>query len=1053
MIYRQPPPPAEPLRDAISRSYLADEQTCVTQLLDSLELSETASLRISHRAYQLVARVREQQGSHGGLKAFLQEYDLSSQEGVVLLCLAEALLRIPDAFTADALIRDKLARGQWGTHMGHSPSMFVNAGTWGLMLSGRLARVEQIIQQEPAALLQKLFGRLSEPVLRTALKEAMRIMGHQFVMGRTIEEALVRSQHKEFQGYRFSFDMLGEAALSEDDSDRYFQRYLQAISVIGEHHQDQGSVFEAPGISIKLSALHPRFEEAQAARVMAQLVPRVQTLAESAARAGIGLTIDGEEAERLELTLDVFAAVYGQSSLQYWSGLGVVVQAYQKRAPDVIAWLADQARRGQRPIPLRLVKGAYWDTEIKHAQEQGLAGYPVFTRKSHTDVSYLACAQQILHAGDSFYPQFASHNAHTLASVMEYADKDSPYELQRLHGMGEALYQEMKNYEVTGTAQHAVPCRIYAPVGVHKDLLPYLVRRLLENGANTSFVNRISDVGEPIAKIIADPIAQVEQAQRQPHPAIPLPEALFGAERRNSRGYHLTDRHSLRQLSMESSPFTNITWVEPSVTQALTGELRRSVNPANLQQIVGEVREADEDTLRAALNSAVTAAQNWSTVSVEERARCLERAAELLQQHAPELMSLIVREGGRCVSDALAEVREAVDFCRYYALQARRVFGEVMHLPGPVGESNELGWHARGVFVCISPWNFPLAIFCGQIAAALVAGNAVLAKPASQTPCIAQRAVQLLHEAGVPGTVLQLVPAGGVVIEQTLLSDVRIAGVAFTGSTHTARAINQALARREGPIVPFIAETGGQNVMIVDSSALPEQVVSDVVKSAFNSAGQRCSALRVLFLQEEITERVISLLRGTMAQLMVGDPQYLETDVGPVIDAAALQQLQLHVERLQTEGKLVYQLPLDDHLSPGHYFAPCVFEIDSLAQLPEEVFGPILHVIRYPARQLDAVIEAINATGYGLTLGIHTRIETRARYIQQRVRAGNTYFNRNMIGAVVGMQPFGGEGLSGTGPKAGGPHYVQRFATEWVFSNNTAAIGGNAGLLSLRDDG
>jgi RHH-type proline utilization regulon transcriptional repressor/proline dehydrogenase/delta 1-pyrroline-5-carboxylate dehydrogenase len=1046
MIFRHPPSPADPLRLALSQSYLADEHDSLTCLLDSLDVSESARLRISHYAYQLVARIREQP-SQGGLTAFMQEYDLSSQEGVMLLCLAEALLRIPDAATADALIRDKLAQAHWDAHLGQSPSLFVNAGTWGLMLTGRLVRLDESVQRDPTVLLQRLLSRLSEPVLRTALKEAMRIMGHQFVMGRSIEEALARSRHKDNQDYRFSFDMLGEAALSEADAERYFQRYLQAIDAIGQHgeHTD---VFDAPGISIKLSALHPRFEEAQATRVMAELVPRVRRLAEAAAQAGMGLTIDGEEADRLELTLDVFAAVYTQPSLQHWPGLGVVVQAYQKRAPAVIDWLAAQAREVKRPIMLRLVKGAYWDTEIKRAQEQGLNGFPVFTRKEHTDVAYLACAQQILRAGECFYPQFATHNAHTLASVVEYAGPSTAFELQRLHGMGEALYQQ-----VIHDPKRPIPCRVYAPVGAHKDLLPYLVRRLLENGANTSFVNRISDARAPIAEVIADPLEKVLHSKHQPHPAIVLPEALFGAERHNSRGINLSDRESLRRLSQAMAPFAASTWdaVVPG-TQASAGGRMHSVNPADSGQVVGEVLQADAGTLQQALANARTAAQSWSATAVEERARILEQAADLLQQHTPELISLIVRESGRCVPDALSEVREAVDFCRYYAVQARQLFGAVNVLPGPVGERNELSWHGRGVFVCISPWNFPLSIFCGQVVAALVAGNCVLAKPASQTPCIAQRVVQLLHEAGVPEAVLQLVPASGALIEQTLLSDARIAGVTFTGSTHTASTINQALARRPGPIVPLIAETGGQNAMIVDSSALPEQVVSDVLTSAFNSAGQRCSALRVLFLQDDVAERIIDLLRGAMAQLTVGDPQYLDTDVGPLIDEAALRKMQQHAERMQEEGKLIYRVPVSAGSAKGHFFGPCAFEIDALSQLPEEVFGPILHVIRYAGDELDAVIDAINATQYGLTLGIHTRIEARAQYIRQRVRVGNIYFNRNITGAVVGTQPFGGEGLSGTGPKAGGPHYLQRFATEQVFSNNTAAIGGNASLLSLRDN-
>lgn len=1018
----------------------------MTSLLQELEGYGALRGTIQHQARELVIAVRENTQSFGGLNAFLQEYDLSSREGIVLLCLAEALLRIPDADTADRLIRDKLTNANWEQHLGQSQSWFVNAGTWGLMLTGRMINLDEATQQDPMTVVNGLMARASEPVVRSALREAMRIMGHQFVMGRTIEEALARSEKEPNRIYRYSYDMLGEAALCQEDADRYADVYRQAINAIAAHRDNKLSIEQAPGISVKLSALHPRFEYAQRDRLTNELIPKVMALAEVAQQANISMTIDGEEADRLDITLDVIEAIIGDPQFAAWPGLGVVVQTYQKRAPHVIDWLGELVQRHQRRIMVRLVKGAYWDTEIKRAQEQGLAGYPVFTRKQHTDVSYLACAQKLLTMGEAVYPQFATHNAHTAAAVIHMAGKRHSYEMQRLHGMGEALYQALLDDD------NSVACRVYAPVGSHKDLLPYLVRRLLENGANTSFVNRITDDRQPIDDIVADPVQRVQGSNLSAHPRIPLPVAMFGEQRRNSSGINLSDEQELLALQSQIEPYHQQQWLASPLVDgnALQGDKQPLVNPANHQQIIGEVIVATEQHVEQAITSAQASSIEWDKVPGNERAAVLDRAADLLEQQRAKFISLIIREGGRCIPDALSEVREAVDFCRYYAHLARVQITRPQELPGPTGESNVLTLHGRGVFVCISPWNFPLAIFCGQVAAALVTGNSVIAKPASQTPLVAMEAVQLLHEAGVPGNVLQLLPGSGTVVGNRLVTDPRIAGVAFTGSTQTANNINLKLAQRSGSIVPFIAETGGQNAMIVDSSALPEQVVVDVIKSAFNSAGQRCSALRVLFVQQDVAPRMLSLLKGAIQELNIGEPSWLSTDVGPVIDSTAQHNLQQHIAWLQQHGRLVCELPENEFWQAGTFVAPCVYEIEALSQLKQEVFGPILHVILYKADQLDEVIQAINATHYGLTLGIHSRIEEKARYIQQRVRVGNIYVNRNIVGSVVGVQPFGGEGLSGTGPKAGGPHYLYRFTTERVFTNNSSAIGGNATLLTLK---
>jgi len=1033
------PEPTE-LRGRFETAYRMDEQQAVQNLLRAADAGDAARGRIQARAKSLVEEIRRSTRGSEGLDAFLQEYELSNQEGVTLMCLAEALLRIPDAATADKLIKSKLMDADWEAHLGHSESLFVNASTWALMLTGRVIEMDRSILSAPTDYLGKLVAKSGEPFIRQAMVQAMKIMGRQFVMGRTIDEALDRAKHDEAQGYRHSYDMLGEAAYTDADALNYLESYSQAIKAVGTAAAGRG-VVDAPGVSVKLSALFPRYELAQRRRVMDELLPRLMRLAKEAKEADIGLTIDAEEADRLDLSLDLLEAVSGDPSLVGWQGLGVVVQAYQKRAFSLIDWLQDMARRHDRRLMVRLVKGAYWDTEIKHAQELGLGGYPVFTRKASTDVSYLACARKLLAAPDAFYSQFATHNAHTLAAIMEFAGP-AAYEFQRLHGMGEPLYDQ-----IVGTDETAVPCRIYAPVGSHEELLAYLVRRLLENGANSSFVNRIVDETAPVEEIIADPIDTVRGYTSVPHPKIPLPRDMFGRERDNSRGIDLADKAELRRLSDVMNGAPNTPPTEP--IGAKNGGLLLVHNPADPGETVGTIQTASAADVANAIDAADQAFIGWDATPADQRAGMLEKAADAMEAATPELMALCIREAGKTLADGIAEVREAVDFLRYYAVRARVDFSHPQDLPGPTGESNQISLHGRGPFVCISPWNFPLAIFTGQVAAALAAGNTVLAKPAEQTPLIAARAIDILHGAGVPKDVVQLLAGDGASVGAALVGDRRIAGVAFTGSTETARVINQTLAGRDGPIVPLIAETGGQNAMFVDSTALPEQVVSDVVMSAFQSAGQRCSALRVLFVQDEIADRVIDLLRGATAELRVGNPARLETDIGPVIDADALAMLEKHRQRMENDGRLLCRAPLGGDTGNGYYFAPCAYEIDDIGLLEREVFGPVLHVIRYRAENLEHVIHSLNATGYGLTLGVHSRVDTTQEQIHKMVRSGNTYVNRNIIGAVVGVQPFGGQGLSGTGPKAGGPRYLHRFAVERSRSINTTAAGGNAALMSM----
>ena len=1049
------PPEPDATHARMTAAYSRDETEAVNELLGQAALPPAERDLVLARATELVARVRAKAHEQSAVESFMREYDLSSEEGVLLMCVAEALLRIPDRATADKLISDKLGDANWESHLGKSDSVLVNAGTWGLMLTGKLVTLADETQRNVAGAFKRLVGRAGEPVIRLAVRQAMRIMGHQFVMGRTIKEALDRSAEKGNREYRYSYDMLGEGALTTPDGERYFKAYKDAIAALGARGP-YADVLDAPSISIKLSALHPRYEVAKRARVHAELTPKLLELAQLAKKNGIGLTVDAEEADRLELSLAIITAVHADPSLAGWNGYGLAVQAYQKRAPFVIDWLAEQAKRVGQRFCVRLVKGAYWDSEIKRAQEGGHAGYPVYTRKPNTDVSYLACAHRLFDHGAAFYPAFATHNAHTIAAIHHIAN-GRPFEFQRLHGMGADLYDE-----VIGAKNLNVPCRVYAPVGSHEDLLPYLVRRLLENGANTSFVNRIVDETLPIKDLVADPFDTVRAFASKPHPRIPQPIGIYfnwnsapaqnssSPQRKNSMGVNFGNDNELKALA-EAVAEVQTTWrATPLVLGAtLTGEIQEVTNPADRRMRVGSKQQADAAVVERALKNAVNAQPDWDALPAASRAKILEHAADLLEQRRAEFVALLVREAGKTLPAAISEVREAADMCRYYAAIARKLLGHPESLPGPTGESNQLSLHGRGVFVCISPWNFPLAIFTGQVAAALAAGNAVIAKPADQTVLIGHAAVKLLHEAGVPADVLQFVPGKGSMIGNTLLTKPDVAGVCMTGSTETAWTINRTLAARNAQIASLIAETGGQNAFIADSSALPEQLVKDAVASAFDSAGQRCSAARVLFVQEDIADKVIAMLAGAMDELKVGDPGQLSTDVGPVIDEPSRKNLADHAARMDTEAKLIKQVSLGTDAANGTFFAPRAYELKSLSQLTHEVFGPVLHVLRWKADQLDQVIDAINATGFGLTLGIHSRIDSTIAHIAQRAKVGNVYVNRNQIGAVVGVQPFGGEGLSGTGPKAGGPHYMLRFVTERTLTVNTTAAGGNASLLTL----
>jgi len=1025
------------------------EERAVTRLLHALELTGGARHRAVATAMALVEGARARRDERPFLDAFLQEFGLSNQEGIALMCIAEALLRIPDDATADRLIAEKLATGDWSSHAGKSESLFVNASTWGLMLTGGILELDPAIKTDTIGWMRKFTRKAGEPVVRLAVRRAMRIIGGEFVVGRTIEEALARSAREAEVGL-CSFDMLGEGARSQADAQRYLKSYEHAIDVIGAGAAGRPAQ-ESSSISIKLSALEPRYSLLQHERVMQRLVPQVGALARRAAALGMQLTIDAEEADRLDLSLDVIEALAEDPATRQWPGLGLAVQAYGKRALDVIDWVAATARTYGRRMTVRLVKGAYWDSEIKRAQERGLDGYPVYTRKVTTDVSYLACAGRLFRHADVIYPQFATHNAHSIAAVLELAPAGADYEFQRLHGMGRLLYAE--------AARRITPfprVRVYAPVGEHKDLLAYLVRRLLENGANTSFVNRFMDEQVPVAEIVRDPITEIERLESYAHPRLPLPPALY-TDRRNSRGIDLGNPPDVEALRREVStrrpvrPEPGATAVAGPIVNGilLPGSARPVTNPADRRDIVGSVRDATPAEIAMAFDAGAAAQPAWNLSGGDARAACLDRASDLLETGRAEFHELLVREAGKTISDAIAEVREAVDFCRYYAVRAREQFAHPKRLEGPTGESNELSLHGRGVFACISPWNFPLAIFAGQVTAALAAGNAVVAKPAEPTPLIAARFVKLLHQAGVPPQALHLAPAPGRLFGEVAFAHAALAGVAMTGSTATALTINRSLAARNGAIVPLIAETGGLNAMIVDSTALPEQVVDDVVSSAFMSAGQRCSALRLLFLQDDIADQVLEMIAGAMDELIIGDPADLQTDLGPVITPAAAEGLAQHAARMRKEARLIKACTLSEAHAHGSFFAPHLIELESAAQLTREEFGPILHVVRYRSADTPQVLQAIRASHYGLTLGVQTRLESFWREVFEQTGIGNTYVNRNMIGAVVGVQPFGGTGLSGTGPKAGGPHYLARFASERTLTVNTTATGGNAALLNL----
>ena len=1036
---------AQALRNAISDKLFADETSLVRELANEASLNSDDRKRVADLAKLLVAAVRANRQSQGGIDAFMQQYSLSSEEGVVLMCMAEALLRIPDAETADKLIADKIGGKDWEGHLGQSESLFVNASAWGLMLTGRIVELGKGTVGDVGGYFKRLITRSGEPVIRGAMKQAMRIMGKQFVLGRTIDEALSIAKPLEAEGYRFSYDMLGEAAFTAEDARKYFASYKTALKKLGAKATGN-DVFARPSISVKLSALHPRYDVKQEARVKAELFPQIIELCEIAKALNVGLTLDAEEVNRLDLSLDLFESIAMHDTLRDWNGLGLAVQAYGKRAKPVLQWLADLARKSGRKLPVRLVKGAYWDTEIKRAQEAGLEAYPLFTRKVSTDVSYLACAKYMLGHRDVFYPQFATHNAHTIAAIKIMAGNETGFEFQRLHGMGQALYEQ-----VVGTTKMNLPCRIYAPVGSHEDLLAYLVRRLLENGANTSFVNRLADDDAPIAEIIADPVVEIETLATIPHPRIPAPQHIFSG-RLSSAGHPLwnvpTREHILKGIRSElSSTFEAGGLVDGKPQRG--GPIRNISSPHDNRIAVGVIHEADEKAVEQAMSSAAKSQQDWNRIGGNARADILDRAANLYEEKSARLMALLVQEAGKTLDNAMADLREAVDFLRYYAAQARAEFQHGLRLPGPTGESNELTLHGRGVFACIAPWNFPLAIFSGQVAAALAAGNAVIAKPAEQTPLVAHEAVKLLHLAGVPQHVLHFLPGDGARIGKTLLAHPALSGVAFTGSNETASIINRALAARDGAFVTLIAETGGMNAMIVDSSALPEQAVRDVLASAFDSAGQRCSAARLLFVQDDVAPRVISMLKGAMAELRIGNPMDYATDIGPVIDAEARDGLNAHKARMAREEKTILDMALPDECKHGTFVSPAAYELSSIATLKREVFGPVLHVVRFAGNRLNDVCDQLNATGFGLTLGLHTRIETTVDQVRSRVKVGNMYVNRNQIGAVVGAQPFGGEGLSGTGPKAGGPHYMHRFATERVCSTDTTASGGNAALMSI----
>lgn len=1051
--------PQSVLRAAITGAYRRPETEALPMLLEQARLPQDQAEATQKMALGIAEKLRNQKsagGRQGLVQGLLQEFSLSSQEGVALMCLAEALLRIPDKATRDALIRDKIANGNWSQHLGQSPSMFVNAASWGLLITGKLVSTHNEAGMTSA--LNRIIAKSGEPVIRKGVDMAMRLMGEQFVTGETIGEALANASSMESKGFRYSYDMLGEAALTEDDAKRYLASYEQAIHAIGKASHGRG-IYEGPGISIKLSALHPRYSRAQYDRVMDELYPILLGLTKLAKQYDIGLNIDAEEADRLEISLDLLERLCFAPELAGWNGIGFVIQAYQKRCPYVIDYVIDLAKRSRHRLMIRLVKGAYWDSEIKRAQVEGLEGYPVYTRKPYTDISYIACARKLLAVPEAIYPQFATHNAHSLSAIYQIAGQNyypGQYEFQCLHGMGEPLYEQVVGKVADGKFNR--PCRIYAPVGSHETLLAYLVRRLLENGANTSFVNRIADHSISLKELVLDPVEQVERMAAQegtlglPHPRIPLPRDLYGDARLNSEGIDLANEHRLGSLSSALLSSTNTAYVAAPILGCDTpnpGPAEPVRNPADHRDLVGHVHEASEADIKSAILCAQASGQIWQSTQAAERAAVLERVADRMEAEIQQLMGLLVRESGKTFANAIAEVREAVDFLRYYAAQAR-AFGNDSHRPlGPV--------------VCISPWNFPLAIFTGQVAAALAAGNTVLAKPAEQTPLIAAQAVRILLDAGVPGGAVQLLPGRGETVGARLVGDERVRGVMFTGSTEVAGILARNIAGRldaQGHTIPLIAETGGLNAMIVDSSALAEQVVIDVVSSAFDSAGQRCSALRVLCVQDDVADRVLEMLKGAMAEYRIGSPERLHTDIGPVIDAEAKAGIEAHIAAMREKGRKVFQAARADadEIKRGTFVLPTLIELESFDEMKREIFGPVLHLVRYPRAELGSLLQQINDSGYGLTLGVHTRIDETIAQVVDSAKVGNLYVNRNIVGAVVGVQPFGGEGLSGTGPKAGGPLYLYRLLStrpqdavaQQLKGDNVHALGAPAELEKAR---
>jgi RHH-type proline utilization regulon transcriptional repressor/proline dehydrogenase/delta 1-pyrroline-5-carboxylate dehydrogenase len=1042
-------------RTELRRAYRQEEEACIVERLEQAAPAADVHRQAASLAIDLINGARSHKAS--GIDAFLQQYGLDTEEGIALMCLAEALLRVPDAATADALIKDKIGSIEWSDHLGSSSSTFVNAATFSLMLTGEVLDSPDARQRGMGGVLKRAMNRLGEPVIRTATGQAMKILGGQFVFGRTIEEALKRAAPERAQGITHSFDMLGEAAMTFADAEKYRQSYDAALTRLAR--EAGAGVIGSPGISVKLSALHPKYTFFHADQARADMVPVIRALAMRARDADIHFTIDAEEAERLELSMDIIEELVADDDLfrrpdgSRWEGFGLAIQAYQKRGVAMCDWAGKLARRHQRKLFVRLVKGAYWDSEVKLAQVGGYSDYPVFTRKVATDVSYLACAARLFEHSDVIFPAFATHNAYTIGAIKAMSRASSnaaigqqeakPLEFQRLHGMGEEVYETLRRIE----GNNPTPVRIYAPVGGHKELLAYLVRRLLENGANTSFVNRMGDADTAPEELVGDPVAELAALSPRRNPAIPLPDAIFG-KRKNSAGIDLSDPLVREPLMAQLAKLDNVHWrAKPTFPAATAGEIAPITMPHDLASVVGTRHDATAEEVEAAFTRAAAIQPGWDALGGEARALLLEEAADLFEAHTAEFLSLCQREAGKTLLDSVLELREAVDFLRYYAAEARRQFAEPTILPGPTGEENSLSLHGRGVFATISPWNFPLAIFIGMASAALAAGNAVIAKPAEQTPLIAALAVKLCHEAGIPPEAFQILPGAGHV-GQLIVADPRLAGVAFTGSTETAQAINRTLANRDGPIATLIAETGGQNAMIVDSSALPEQVVRDVLGSAFQSAGQRCSALRVLYLQDDIADHMLAMIQGGFEALNIGDPVRLSTDIGPVIDPDAQARLERHVARCIASERKVTRLPLPPGVEQGCFVAPTIVEIGSIRDIAREHFGPILHVARFRAGELGKVVDDINATGFGLTLGLHSRIAETRRFVQGRARVGNFYVNRNQIGAVVESQPFGGEGLSGTGPKAGGPHYLARFATERVMTIDTTAAGGNASLLA-----